>query len=109
MKNHVGVEKTLNDGSAIISGNQVVVAKFILTKELPLNGIEDPDDRFWHSFSLRLAFTKTGNDRPVVDGLKLITRDTGTGALSIEFVVPWGSDHDVRRRSAPQVIASRTL
>lgn len=106
-KNQVGAEKTLNDGSAIIDGNETIVAKFILTKELPIGGVENPNDRFWQTFSLRLGFAKAGNDRPIVDGLRVITRDTGTGALSSEFAVPWGNDHNVRRRSAPMVVEPR--
>lgn len=109
IKNQVGAEKNLNDASTIINGNEVVVAKFILAKEFQIRGLENPDDKFWQSFSLRLGFVKKGEDRSVVDGLTLISRDAGTGALSTEFAVPWGSNHDVRRRSAPQVIAPRRL
>lgn len=106
-KNEVGAEKTLNDGSAIIDGNENLIAKFILAKDLPIDDVRNPDDNFWRTFALELGFAKAGNSSHVVDGLTLITRDTGTGSISREIAVPWGSDHDVRRRSAPQVIAPR--
>lgn len=105
IKNEVGVEKTLNDGSTIIRDGETIVAKFILAKEAALNDIENPDDRFWQNFSLRVGFSKIGHDKPMIDGLKLITRDSETGTISAEFVVPWGDGHNVRRRSAPLVVA----
>ncbi len=99
-KNEVGPEMSLNDGSVIINAHKTMIAKFILARELPITGVKNPGDRFWRSFSLEIGFVEAGNDRPVVDGLTLITRDSGTGTLSSEFVVPWGSDHAVRRRVA---------
>lgn len=100
IKNEVGAEAALNDGSVIINAQKTVIAKFILTKEIPITGVVNPDDSFWRLFSLELGFIRAGNDRPLVDGLMLINRDPGTGTLSSEFTVPWGKDHDVRRRLA---------
>jgi hypothetical protein len=99
-KNEVGEEMSLNDDSVMLKAHKAMIAKFILAKELPITGVKNPDDVFWRSFSLEIGFVKAGNDRPVVDGLTLITRDSGTGTLSSEFVVPWGSEHAVRRRVA---------
>lgn len=103
-KNEVGVEKTLNNGSVIVDGNETIIAKFILAKELTITGIENPDNNFWRTFSLKLAFAKSGHGQAMVDGLVLKTEDTESGSLSSEYFVPWGNDHDVRRRSAPQVV-----
>jgi hypothetical protein len=104
LRNEVSEEKTLNDGSVIINGNETMIAKFILVKEIPIRGIEDPDDRFWQSFSMEVGFIKTGNSKPMADGLSMITRDVGTGSLSNEYAIQWGSEHHVRRRSAPRLI-----
>ncbi|OPZ23660.1 MAG: hypothetical protein BWZ03_00428 [bacterium ADurb.BinA186] len=103
--NEVGQEMSLNDGSVMLKAHKTMIAKFILAKEFPTSGVKNPDDSFWRAFSLEIGFAKTGNDRPVVDGLTLITRDPGTGSLSSEFVVPWGIDHAVRRRKASRSAA----
>lgn len=98
----VGHEKVINDGSIIINAHEVVVAQFILVTEVPLPGIANPDDSFWHSFAMEVGFTNL-DDKSLVDGLILTTRDAGIGALTSEFSVPWGSDHGVRRRSTSRV------
>jgi hypothetical protein len=98
-KGQLGPEKTLNDRSVIINANETVIAKFILAKDFPIDGVGFPDDNFWNSLRVEVGFVKTVNDKPFVDGLHLITRDLHTGTISNDFVVPWGDDHDVRRRS----------
>lgn len=103
LKNEIGIEKTLNDGSTNINGHETVVAKFELAKELPLKGLENPSSSFWERFSLKVGFPKVGNEYPMVDGLMLITREPNLGVLSSEFKVPWGSEHQIRRRSASRV------
>ena len=97
-KDEVGPEKTLNDLSVILNTKESVVAKFILTKDMAISGVPYPEDAFWKSFSLQVGFAKLGSDKPMVDGLRLITRDPLTGMISNDFSVPWGNDHDVRRR-----------
>lgn len=100
--NEIGVEKTLSDGTAIINGSETIVAKFILAKELPLLNIRHPDDNFWQRFSLELGFSKSGSANPFVDGLSVIIRDPGVGTILNEQAVPWGDNHDIRRRIAPR-------
>jgi len=103
LKDEIGPERTLDDGSVVINGNETVLAKFILAKDMPLKGFENIDSRFWQYFSLKVGFTKIGNDRPMVDGLLLNTREPNLGILSNESPVPWGYRHIERSRSAPRI------
>jgi hypothetical protein len=103
LKNEIGTEITLDDGWTIIDGNQAIVAKFVLSKGIPLVGIENLHSRFWQHFSLELGFAKIGNDHPMIDGLTLITKDPNQGLIFSEFSVPWGMKHVVRRRTAPRL------
>lgn len=90
-------ERTLTDGFAIINGNETVLAKFRLAKDMPLQGFENIDLRFWRYFSLKIGFTKIGNDQPMVDNLLLITREPNLGKLSNESPVPWGYRHVLKK------------
>lgn len=96
-KNEVGNEKSVIDGYIVLNGNEVVIAKFILANAFQINNIRNPKDSFWRLFSLELDFYQGGDENKVVDGLTLTARDDSTG-LSTDFSVPWGNDHDVRKR-----------
>jgi hypothetical protein len=104
-KDQVGPEKTLNDRSVVINPNETVIAKFILAKDFSIDGVGFPDDNFWNSLRVEVGFSKTVNDKPFVEGLHLITRDPHTGTIANDFLVPWGEDHDLRRRSPPRSAA----
>ena len=97
VKNEAGEKKSVSDGFVVIEDNETIVAKFILANKFQITNIRNPKDRFWRTFSLELDFRRTGTDNPAVDGLILTTRDVSTDS-SMEFLVPWGNDHDVRRR-----------
>lgn len=71
LKDEIGPERTFDDGWTIVNGNEAVLANFVLTKEIPLQGTENIDSRFWQSFSMKVGLAKIGNDRPMVDGLML--------------------------------------
>jgi len=106
-KNEIALEKPVEGNFAVIDGNETLVAQFILARDFPLTGIRHPKRSFWRSFSLDLDFLKSVNNDPLVDGMSLITRDSVAGLLSNEFVVPWGDDHEVRKKAAPRERGSR--
>lgn len=103
LKDEIGAEITLNDGSAIINAGEAILAKFILVKDMPLRFSKDIDSRFWEAFALEVGFAKTGRDRAMVGGLTLVTRDPNLGILINEFPVPWGAKHVLRRRTASRL------
>jgi hypothetical protein len=86
----------------VIEGNETLIAQFVLERDFPLTGVRHPKRSFWRSFSLEVGFSKSGRSDPIVDGLSLITRNSVDGLLLNEFVVPWGNDHEVRKKSAPR-------
>jgi hypothetical protein len=101
VKRHVGPERTLQDQTVIMNANEAILAKFVLTKNAVLEGMTSLTSEEWNKLRIAIDFVKTGVERPMVDGLRLITRDSSVGDVVNEFLVSWGDSHDVRRRSPP--------
>jgi hypothetical protein len=97
-KNEIGLEKPVDSSFAIVDGNETLVAQFVLARDFPLTGVRHPKRSFWRSFSLDVGFSKSRSSHVTVDGLSLITRNSVDGLLSSEFVVPWGENHEVRKK-----------
>jgi len=98
-KDRVGREITRMDGSIVLKSDNVALAKFILLQDFAFS-YAARDATFWRDFRMEVGFTKSVMDKSAVDGLLLAMRDVSTGKALSEFIVPWGDNHYLRKRTA---------
>jgi hypothetical protein len=98
----IGPTRLLMDNSVIINANENILAKIVLIKDFPITGVKSPDGDFWRKFTMEVGFNKLGDKNHIVEGLRLLSREPNVGTPSNEYDVPWGDNHNVRRRSAPR-------
>lgn len=99
----IGPIRNLIDNTVIINAHETILAKIAVTKDFPISGIDSPNSEFWKTFRLEVGFIKAGDKKQTVDGLRLISSEPNVKNPRNEFAVPWGENHNVRRRNPPRL------
>lgn len=98
----IGEPKDLLGSSLFLSPNETVVAKFTLSEDFPLEGINTNAKHFWQSISLEAGFKKGDAKAPDINGLTLMTSEAYLKENLTSYKALWDKDYKIRRRSSPQ-------